>query len=362
MSSRLPLIKQVAYKIFIFTTAATIILTVFLIFIRIPGINNYQRALFGDMIYGNSYKPFVYRSLLPTAVRIITGAIPRSTRESINRYGEYLLNKPYPLGINEGIDETNLSTWEQRFLTEYLVASILMIASLFGFYSSLKYLLVGVFSAPEWFMDGISLVAVACLPAFFRHSNYIYDFSTLFLFTFGLGLMVRLKWRFFIVVFLIASFNKETTILLSMIFVVYLFRRWDIIERTLFNRLLLIQVIGSLIIRAAIVWTFRENRGTSIEFHLFDSNLEFLLRPFSITTIVTGLSLAILVYFKWSEKPVFLKRGLIILVPLMISTLLFGLLDELRASYEVYPILASLVAHSVGKILDVDIISLPEAG
>ena len=318
--------------------------------------------MFGDMIYGNSDRPFVYRSLLPTAVRLITGSIPQSVRESINRYGEYLLNKPYPPRINELIEESNLNSWEERFLTEYLIASILMIASLFGFYFSLKYLFVGIFAAPEWFMDGVSLVAVACLPAFFKHTNYIYDFPTLFLFTLGLGFMVRLRWRLFIIVFLIASFNKETTILLSLIFVVYLFRRWDLIQRTFFNRLLLIQVIGSLIIRAAIVWTFRDNPGTSIEFHLFDFNLGFLLRPFSITAIGTGLSLAILVFFKWNEKPVFLKRGLIILVPLMMSTLLFGLLDELRASYEVYPILVSLVAHSVGKILDVDIISLPEAG
>ena len=330
-------VDKVAY------TALTVLLIsiVFLVFITKPGINGYDHAMFKDMIYGEAYKPFVYRALLPIIVRLVTSVLPPNILTSINQ------------------SDLHFGNWEQEFLTEYLVASILMCASLIGFSFAMKYLFNGLFQAPPRFVDAVSLVAIAGLPPFFKYYSYLYDFPTLFLFTLGLGLMVRCKWREFLVLFSVACLNKETAILLTLIFFIYFFKLKTLVSNALLFRLFSCQIGIFLLIRAALVWTFRNNLGSSLEFHLFDHNLMLLRPPYSLSALVVGLGLSLLVFYKWTEKPAFLKSGIWILAPLFIATLFFGYVDELRDYYEVYPILLLLASHSIGNIVRYEIVTIP---
>ena len=339
MPSRFLSIQRAAYKVAYAAITALLTSIVFLIFIIKPGVNGYERAMFKDMVYGKAYKPFVYRTLLPGTVRLITSALPADIRTSISQ------------------SDLNIPNWEQEFLTEYLVASILMCASLVGFGLAIRYLFNGIFHAPARFVDLVSLAAIACLPFFFKYYSYIYDFPTLFLFTLGLGLMVRCKWPQFLILFLIACLNKETAILLTLMFAIYFWGRRDLVNRMLFTRLLFCQLGIFLLIRMGIVWNFRNNPGSSLEFHLFDHNFMLLLQPYSLSALFVVLGLTLLIFYKWSEKPLFLKRGLWMLVPLVAAALFFGYIDELRDYYEVYPILLLLIAHSVGNIVGLEIVT-----
>ena len=332
------------YKVIYTTLTILLVSIVFLVFITKPGINGYSRAMFKDMVYGQAYKPFVYRALLPTMVRLVTAALPSNIHTAINH------------------SDLHFGNWEQEFLAEYLVASILMCASLIGFGFAVKYLFNGLFQAPSWFVDAVSLAAIAGLPPFFKYYNYLYDFPTLFLFTLSLGFMARCKWREFLVLFLLACLNKETAILLTFLFVIYFFNRKNLVSHALFFQLLFYQLGLFFLIRAGIVWIFRNNPGSSLEFHLFDHNLALLHPPYSLLTLGAGLALSLLVFYKWNEKPSFLKSGIWILVLLFIATLFFGFLDELRDYYEVYPILLLLVSHSIGNVTKYRIVTVSTGG
>jgi hypothetical protein len=319
---------------------------ILLTFIRGSDVNLYYKASFADMIYGKAYKPFVYRVLLPVTVRIITSAIPSKSRTFLNQMLE-----------NDQLVKNLLYKFQFRAKQEYLIESgitlILMYLSLLGFVFGMRYFLQGIFLAPRIFEDIVLLIALCGLLPFFA-KGYIYDFSTLFLFTLGLGLMVRAKWWPFLFVFLMACLNKETTILLTMIFIIH-FHNEERMNRLLFKRLLLSQLFIFLFIKLWLFLTFRSNPGTFLEFHLVD-NTKILLKPYPlIITVFIWIAVALLVFYKWRDKPNFLRHGIWIIVPLFLLSLFFGLLYEVRVYYEVYPIFILLSCHTVGKILGIKV-------
>ena len=336
----LPFIQYIAYQVSYITATVLLVTTVFIIFIG-NGINRYSEAMFGAMIYGTAYRPFVYRALLPSIVRLVIILLPPNVRTII---------------IHSSLRFPN---WESDLLTEYIIACIFMLVSLIGFCFALKYLFKGLFEAPKILADVVSSVALAGLPIFMKsYPSYIYDFPTLFLFTLGLGLMVHRKWQVFVLVFLLACFNKETTILLTLIFIIYFFNRWTLITPKRFFQLISLQLIIFVLTRVYITWSFRNNPGSSLEFHLFDHNINLLLSSYTLPNFVSILGITMLVFHQWAEKPIFLRCSISILVPLLGMTFFFGYLDELRDYYEVYPIIFLLIFQTVGNILGAKFIPL----
>jgi hypothetical protein len=298
--------------------------------------------MFGDMIYGRAYKPYVYRFLLPNIVRFSVNIIPSDIRETITHSNLHILN------------------WESELLPEYLIASILMCASLIGFGFAIRYLFKGVFQTTDILADVASLVALAGIPLHFKYYSFIYDFLTLFLFTLGLGLMVRRKWRIYLLLFALACLNKETTILLTLVFVIYFFKRWTMISQKQFFQLLAIQILIFVLTRIVISWIFVNNPGESFEFHLFDHNFALTEYPYILgANLLLALGVIALVFYRWAEKPTFLKNSLFIALPLLTGALLFGYLDEFRAYYEVYPVVFLLIFHTIGNILGIKLDSPP---
>jgi len=326
----------------------TVVALVLLIFVKYPGINAQDGIRgFHDMVYGKAHKPYVYRALVPVTVRLATPAIPVQLRDSIDRFA----------GENSFICRVfSALEWEIEYFVEYCIASVLLYLSLLGFVLALRYLGKGVFQAEEVFHDIAALVSLVVLPTFFEYFSYLYDFPNLFLFTLGLALMVRRKWRWFLLVFVLACLNKETAILLTFIFVIH-FQFGRRLERGLAGRLLVAQLAVFSLIKVAVTLIFRDNPGPFLEFHLFDHNF-YLLKPYPPSSVAVPLAVAVLVFHKWSEKPAFLKSSLWILVPLFWVGLFFGQLDEGRAFYEAYPILVLLTCYSLAKILDVGVVTL----
>jgi len=327
------------YTVFV----ALLSVLVFCLFLSIPGINGYERAMFGDMVYGKAYKPFVYRTLLPTTVRVLTSAIPSPVKA---RLTDALSTNPTLAQV------ADMQEWEREYLVEYCIASVLMYAALLGFLFSLKYLFSAVLRAPPPFADLIPPLALVGLPIFFKYYSYLYDLPTLLFFTLGLALMARRNWRAYLVLYPIACLNKETTILLALIFAIH-FASPQRMSRHLFTRILAFQLVVFLVIKTALALLFRHNPGNLVEVYL-DRNIT-LLMPYTISRVATWLVFAMAVFTNWPDKPGLLKDALWIAVPLWLLAWLFGNLDELRAFYEVYPIIILLMAHTFAGLLGVRI-------
>lgn len=321
------------------------------IFVIGRGISWYEPATPEAMVHGTASKPYVYRTLLPTTVRVINAAIPSGSRESIR---QSMLNRNV---INEFVREHQ---WNPQYLIEYSIAIVLMFLSLVGFAFAIRYFFRSVFEASDRFTDLATIIALLGLPPLFVYFDYVYDFTTLFLISLGFALMVRRKWQLYLPVFFIACINKETTILLTMVFAIHFFSTKRM-ARALFGKLLLIQLGIFVAIRLLLMYQFRNNPGGAVEFHLIDKNFQLLLESYSLTTALTWFIVGLLIFYDWPQRPVFLKHGLWIAVPLLITTMFFGFLDELRDYYEVYPIVILLIAQTVGAIIGSDVKSRIES-
>lgn len=314
------------------------------IFLHSQSINHYERAKFADMVYGKAYKPFVQRVLLPTAVRAVSSVIPSRTKVAISReWGNVEFVK----------QEFSALNWEKEYLAEYAIATMLMYLSLIGFIFSIRYLFEGVFQAPNKLIVLAQFLALLCLPTLFTYTNYLYDFPTLFLFTLGLGLMVRARWGLYLALFFIACLNKETTILLTMIFAIHFFPRVAL-NRGTYIRLIVSQLLIFAVIKSALHIIFRANPGSAVEFHL-DHNITIITEYYHLSTFMVWLALALLLLYQWPAKPLFLRHGILIMIPLLALTFFLGYLDELRDYYEAYPIMILLATQTISNVMGINI-------
>jgi len=318
--------------------------------VRHGSLNETRRASFEGMVYGDAYKPYVRRTLLPTTIRLVAAACPTGCREPLEKA---ILRRPVPRLIAQ-------LGWEQQLLLEYLVALVLIYGCLLGFVFALRDLFADLFATGGLVRDVAPLAALLLLPFIsgeYHHwgeyGHYVYDFSTLFLFTLGLRLLAGARWTAFLFVYFVACLNKETTILLTLVFVVH-HARAATMPRSRFWRLLALQLGLFAIVQLALAFAFRRNRGEAVEFHLLDHNLA-LFRPLPMVALSFCLVLGLLVALHWRRKPRFLRDALWILAPLLVLTLLLGYLDELRDYYEAFPVVFLLVFPSVASLLGVRI-------
>jgi len=182
----------------------------------------------------------------------------------------------------------------------------------------------------------------------------------LYLQWFALGFFVIYKWsekplflKQGLLIFVLACLNKETTILLTCIFAIHFFKHHKLNLST-YIYLLFIQIAMFVSIKIFIDMLFIHNPGGLVEFWL-PRNINLLLRPYPIILYLQWFALGFFVIYKWSEKPLFLKQGLLILIPLLGTAVFWGWIIELRAYYEAYPIVMLLLAHSVASILGLSI-------
>jgi len=320
-------------------------LYVFLVFLKTPGINSYDRSKFSDMIYGKAWKPFVYRVFVPVSVKLITSVISESVQSKLTDFG-----KENP-SAERVLSELN---WEAEYLTEYLAACVIMFATLFAFAIFLKKFFKLNFSAPEWFVNLLIIGMLLALPVFYINDNYIYDYPSLLFFTAGLFFLQRQNWKLFLIFFFFGLWNKETTILLTLIFLIH-YRKHFITEKKKYLTLLSLQLIIFIFIKLILSIAFKNNPGTFVEFHLLDYN-KILLNGYNIITFTTILFLILLIGYKWNEKPQFPKDSLWIAIPLFLLTLFLGFFNELRDYYEVYPVIVLLAGYTTAKIFGINII------
>ena len=218
-------------------------------FIVEPGINSYERAMFEDMIYGRAHKPFVYRQLIPLLVRGIEAFLPEGTDHALRTLVESVP------GVQAKFDDSN---WKIDLYAEYFTCCFFLWVSLITFGLSLAYLLRAFYQTSITVIRAAVIISMSIIPAFFDKANYIYDFSTLALFTLGLALLARRKMVLFLLIFTIGCVNKETIVLLALIYTLVCAQHLQL-SRQRYYLLLAMQAAIFIIIKTALYFVFRDN-------------------------------------------------------------------------------------------------------
>ena len=90
------------------------------VFIVHPGVDGYRRAMFGEMVDGTAHRPHVYRTLVPTGIRLLSSVTPDSLKERL-------------IGL---VKDTRLFSklgWDVERIPEYVIATLVFFACFLGF-------------------------------------------------------------------------------------------------------------------------------------------------------------------------------------------------------------------------------------
>lgn len=305
-----------------------------------PGLNANDEYNFSGMVYGDAPKPYIYRQLIPLLINAGTALTPGDADAYLP---DFINRVPVVRWM------TVAAGWEDDYYAEYFWASWWMFLALAGFAYSFRLLLGAFYDVGEGAANGISLLVLCLTPMFFDKCSYLYDFPVLLLFTLGLLLMYRERWGWFLVVFTLGCLNKETTILLTMVYFIY-FRKDDFFTKGKFYLILVLQIAIFITVKTGLFIVFRDNAGGMTQFHLVDYNL-FTLGRLSIETVAALGIIALFVFRGWRDKPEFLRDALWIAVPLLVLTFFLGYIDEQRDFYELYPVVVLLVYPAVRGVL-----------
>jgi hypothetical protein len=300
-----------------------------------------------NQVRGTAHRPYIYRQLVPTTIRAVMAVRSpeqwQSTEQRIAASGwieqfEYLTAFDY-------------TWWYTGDLIPIFLSAGINLLSLVAFAFVFRAFVEQHVRAPEAFANLATLVTLYLLVHMNREGVYSYDYPLLLLFTLALLLMWKQAWAWYYPVFVLATFNKETTVLLILVFVVVFWRRLPVPA-------FLTHVAAQSVAFLAIIWGLRRayagSPGGSVEYHLLDYNMRVVVNPEDAYGVVAFAALfAILLLRDWESKPWFLRRATIVFWPLFVLTLLFGWIDELRDYYEFYVVAMPLVAMTVARDLGV---------
>lgn len=308
------------------------------------GINQYQRALFVPMVEGTAYEPYVHRALVPLLTRGLSAAVPEGSQEALTAA---IAHHHYLRRTFERLH------WEPEQAHRYIVASLLMFLSYVGFahYAARLAILTGGLSDTLRTRAAIGVAALLGLPPFFIYTSFLYDPPQLFLFALALYLLAGRQIAKFAGLFFLCCVNKETAVLLIPIYAVV--GRGEMSRSKYYSGLAWL-VLCWVVVKLFISLAFRAHPGDVVEFHLFDHNAHWLTRPWTLPDVVSWSACAFFFFYRWPEKPRFLKVSFAcILPPLVVMAFFFGYIDEWRGYYEAYPVVVALATDTVRRLLAV---------
>jgi hypothetical protein len=297
--------------------------------------NGDPRSKLSDIIEGSAHRPFVQRVMIPILTRTINQFIPESWNRTIS---QLMLQQPK---IQKEMQRLG---WETEHIPEYLLALTLSCLFLIMFPFVVRIIVRTTFDADEWIINLVPILLLIGLLQFFHvGTRYIYDFPALTLFSLGLYLMFVKRWYYYYGIFIIGLINKETMIFLCVPMAIIYYN--NIPTRSYWKHIIG-QVGLFIVIRGLISWFFRDNPGNNLEFHLF-GNIRILADNCTPQQMIIGGIAFVLVAYQFNKKPTILRKALVTTVPFVIVTFIFAYIHELRDFYEVYPIIAILILHTI---------------
>ena len=248
-------------------------------------------------------------------------------------------NRPYqlrilmPLLVHWGTQFTGLDV--ARCYQLLLIGFCLAFFRVFTVY-------LGHFCAPRA-ANWLGLFLVWPLFALYSHKwFYLYDVPAAFFATLALLLLVQRRFALYLLVFGLATLNRETSAFLTLAFALAL---WDVLPRRRFVALVAAQVGIWLVLRALLSHLFAANPGKPIEWHIADnlSAMAGLFRapiPLALgSALVTLFTLWMMGIATRRAQPEFLRRARGVFWPFLALMSGVGVLTETRLYSELIPIL-----------------------
>jgi hypothetical protein len=296
-----------------------------------------SRATLEGMVRGTAYRPYVYRTLTPRLVGALDSLLPAGVRTS----ADSLIQRKPALRERWRWPAAHGTWFAWNFVIQW--CALVLFASSFERLANAAVALGG--DVPRLASAAFALaeIALAGVPLHFGFQNFVYDFPELALFTLALALLAERRWIPYLAAFTLALINKETSVLLCGVFVIW---AWDRMPRARLAAWVAVQGVIAAGVLLAIRTAYAHAPGEPLEFHLA-RNLHYhpALRQLRHDAIYAAFWIVALTGAALQRRVAI--AALFVGAVLLGFMLFFGFFGEYRDFYEVYPLAALLVAGRV---------------
>jgi hypothetical protein len=299
------------------------------------------------MLDGSAERPWVYRRLVPIITNQAVNLIPSEQRAAFaDEYlSKYRLKELYFAKSRETIGDVNLplDEWTAEYSIKFHAVYCIIFLSLIGSLYCLRAITNTTCQPTNTLAPFLPALFVLLFPISFDIGGYYYDFVGLFFLCLLLLTALRRNYSLWMLLLPLAVLNKESNILVPMLYAPVLLSYCDKWRWRVF---LIIGFFASLAIFFFVREQYSQNTGTPVDWQLWP-NIHFLLtlknyflwddlfapmipfpRGFNLLLVAV---LASLVFWQWRQNPGYarglLAVGLLVNIPLFI---MFGTLDEMR--------------------------------
>lgn len=301
---------------------------IFYVYLSITNIGNFKPALLTKALDGTIERPYAYRILIPLLAKTFSNLIPLELVQS-------LTHSPIPLKTIFDNLSRGAYPREAAFIITILYLSLLGFA-----YAERAFVANLGMNAEEQMI--VPLFAQLLIIPFTALFGFYYDLPQLFLVTLTLVFLHRRNWKTFLVLLAITTLNKETSVLIIPVFLIYYWRK---MPRKEFFKLLAWQLGIYAIIRFILAGKFHNNPGSPAFLTIREHYFQYVRYPSTfIYTFLFFSVIILLIKRQWKKKHEFLQAGSVI--GGMITLLFFtsGMPFEFRVFLDALPVLAILIA------------------
>ncbi len=292
---------------------AALLMSLHFVDLRFAGNSEFSGASLTALLAGTAQTPYQYRALVPWLANGVLAVLPKAAAvapTAVFKLFDFLAVFLFAVSFKYYIS---------LFLKDKTQSSVLAL--------SLFYVL------PFNFLTKINYHAgLSYLPVW-----YPCDMPSILFFTLGLIFIYKRQWRWYYPLFLVATFNRETSCFLT---AVYLFTAYGN-ERP---RTLILHISAQIAIWGAIkLFLYRlyaGNPGDGLLLNTVVFNLNILRHPSVYLPLLSSLGfiwIPVLIYYRRIQDA-FLIRALLVVIPFIVGMSCVGALPELRIYGELIPI------------------------
>jgi hypothetical protein len=297
-----------------------------------------DRVNLAHYLDGTAYKPFVYRVMNPALVRLaedlgapaILRALPGPVAGRLPDWCSHIAVTPAP--TCDDVAAYVAVAGAECFAFLLLIYAVCL--RMFG-------------NNPLIALFGLGFAFFGANAVLLQHLSHVYDFGVLMFVTLLL-LCLQRGWAIaFTLLLPLAFLTKETLVLYAGGFFLADLGRRDPGRTAL---LFLAQIASFVVLHGLVRAHFENNAGFGHEYYL-PEQIHFFTEQISISWLLLMTFGLVLVFHRFGEKALFLRRASIVIVPWFVLFLIGGLEKELRVAIEVMPILLLLAIDSLVRLV-----------
>jgi hypothetical protein len=300
---------------------------IFLTYLSVTSIGTFGPATLLKALEGTADRPYVFRVLVPLTAKVVAPLIPNALTEWLRSSSAI---------VQKTLDVLSSNIYDR----EATAVVLIMFLSLVGFaYAEREFLKTLGAQPREQFV--LSLLAQAVILPFSFFFAYYYDLPQILLVTLNLIFLKNEQWQHYLITLAAASFNKETSILLIVVFAIYYATR---LPRRKFLELLFAQAVIYGLIRLSLLYIYRNNVGAPAFLTLSNHYEQYSSYPSTLLfTILFFVLIGFMIWRGWSQRQPFLKATLGIALLILVLFFTSGMPMEFRVFLDALPALVILI-------------------